>query len=100
MLLFGVRNFVNLRCMKVSAECNISSSSTYILPPPTGKDEKDSLYCTYCNRRTRETCFQLKGYPDWHPKSKAHVVTSVVPSSDASPQCTVPQAGKVLQIWQ
>ncbi|XP_026418864.1 uncharacterized protein LOC113314290 [Papaver somniferum] len=30
-------------------------------------DEKDSLYCDYCNKRrhTKETCFKLDGPPQW-----------------------------------
>lgn len=36
--------------------------------PTSKKDRK----CTHCNGtgHTVETCFQLHGYPDWHPKGK------------------------------
>ncbi|XP_058196889.1 uncharacterized protein LOC131312891 [Rhododendron vialii] len=36
--------------------------------PSSKKDRK----CTHCNGigHTVDTCFQLHGYPDWHPKGK------------------------------
>ncbi|KAF7116457.1 hypothetical protein RHSIM_RhsimUnG0026700 [Rhododendron simsii] len=49
-------------------ELHLAANNASRKMPASKKDRK----CTHCNGtgHTVETCFQLHGYPDWHPKGK------------------------------
>ncbi|KAB5564435.1 hypothetical protein DKX38_004489 [Salix brachista] len=44
-----------------------TASSNFRILQATEEAEKDKLHCSHCNgrRHTKDTCFEIHGYPDW-----------------------------------
>ncbi|WRX25290.1 Retrotransposon Copia-like [Theobroma cacao] len=57
----------------VVSKSNTKSASTCVMARIR---DTSMLYCDYCkkNRHTRETCFELHGYPNWGEKNKSKLV--------------------------